>query len=119
VRYPSASFAFTWSDSRDRWLVSMDGSPARTADGGRLAPATVVVQHVTVRESDFRDFRGSNSPYVESVGSGEAEVLRDGRAYDATWKRGAAADGTTFTTGDGKPLNFAEGQVWVVFAGRS
>ncbi|WP_189747898.1 DUF3048 domain-containing protein [Streptomyces tendae] len=119
VRYPSASFTFTWSGSRDRWLVSMDGSPARTADGGRLAPATVVVQHVKVRESDFRDFRGSNSPYVESVGSGEAEVLRDGRAYDATWKRGAAADGTTFTTGDGKPLNFAEGQVWVVFAGRS
>lgn len=46
-------------------------------------------------------------------------MLRDGRAYDATWKRGAAADGTTFTTEDGKPLNFAEGQVWVVFAGRS
>lgn len=118
VRYPSASFTFTWSDSRDRWLVTMDGSPARTADGGQ-APATVVVQHVTVRESAFRDFRGSNSPYVESVGSGHAEVLRDGRAYDATWKRGAAEDGTTFTTEDGKPLNFAEGQVWVVFAGRS
>ncbi|MFC8083863.1 DUF3048 domain-containing protein [Streptomyces sp. NPDC057340] len=119
VRYPSARFTFTWSGSREAWLVSLDGSPARTADGGRLAPATVVVQHVKVRESDFRDFRGSNSPYVESVGSGRAEVLRDGRAYEATWKRGAAADGTTFTTGDGKPLNFAEGQVWVVFAGRS
>ncbi|MEU9066751.1 DUF3048 domain-containing protein [Streptomyces sp. NPDC048109] len=119
VRYPSASFTFTWSDSRDRWLVAMDGSPARTTDGGRLAPATVVVQHVTVRESAFRDFRGSNSPYVESVGSGHAEVLRDGRAYEATWKRGAAEDGTTFTTEDGKPLNFAEGQVWVVFAGHS
>ncbi|MFD5970534.1 DUF3048 domain-containing protein [Streptomyces sp. NPDC060311] len=119
VRYPSASFTFTWSDSRDRWLVAMDGGPARTTDGGRLAPSTVVVQHVTVRESAFRDFRGSNSPYVESVGSGHAEVLRDGRAYEATWKRGAAEDGTTFTTEDGKPLNFAEGQVWVVFTGRS
>ncbi|WP_104635585.1 DUF3048 domain-containing protein [Streptomyces sp. MH60] len=119
VRYPAAGFTFTWSGSRDRWLVSLDGDPARTADGGRLAPATVVVQHVKVRESEFRDFRGSNSPYVESVGSGRAEVLRDGRAYDAAWKRGAAADGTTFTTRDGKPLNFAEGQVWVVFAGDS
>ncbi|CAM5613564.1 hypothetical protein SVIOM342S_08194 [Streptomyces violaceorubidus] len=56
--------------------------------------------------------------YVESVGSGQAEVLRDGRAYQAAWKRGAAADGTTFTTGDGKPLNFAEGQVGGL-AGRS
>ncbi|MER7054277.1 MULTISPECIES: DUF3048 domain-containing protein [unclassified Streptomyces] len=116
VRYPSASFTFTWSGSRDRWLVSMDGAPARTADGGRLAPATVVVQHVDVRESDFRDYLGNNSPYVESVGSGRAEVLRDGRAHDAAWKRDAAADGTSFTTADGAPLNFAEGQVWVVFA---
>ncbi|MGW8065568.1 DUF3048 domain-containing protein [Streptomyces ziwulingensis] len=115
VRYPSASFTFTWSDSRDRWLVAMDGAPARTAEGGRLAPATVVVQHVTVRESAFRDFRGSNSPYVESVGSGTAEVLRDGRVYDATWKRGGPADGTSFTAGDGTPLDFARGQVWVVF----
>ncbi|MGC9495585.1 DUF3048 domain-containing protein [Streptomyces sp. WG7] len=116
VRYPSASFTFTWSESRDRWLVSMDGAPARTADGGRLAPSTVVVQHVNVRESDFHDVRGSNSPYVESVGSGRAEVLRDGRAYGAAWKRGAAADGTSFTAEDGTPLDFAEGQVWVVFA---
>ncbi|MFH9569692.1 DUF3048 domain-containing protein [Streptomyces sp. NPDC017454] len=116
VRYPSASFTFTWSGSRDRWLVSMDGAPARTAGGGRLAPATVVVQHVNVRESDFRDYLGNNSPYVESVGSGRAEVLRDGRAHAATWKRGAAADGTSFTTADGTPLNFAEGQVWVVYA---
>ncbi|MFE6589047.1 DUF3048 domain-containing protein [Streptomyces sp. NPDC057781] len=115
VRYPSASFGFTWSESGDRWLVSLDGTPARTADGGRLAPATVVVQHVNVRQSDFRDFRGSNSPYVESVGSGRAEVLRDGRSYDAAWKRGSAADGTSFTTADGTALNFAEGQVWVVF----
>ncbi|RSN64599.1 DUF3048 domain-containing protein [Streptomyces sp. WAC 04229] len=119
VRYPATSFTFTWSESRDRWLVSLDGSPAAAADGEGPAPATVVVQHVTVRDSAFRDFRGSNSPYVESVGSGRAEVLRDGRTYDATWTRGTAADGTTFTTRDGAALNFAEGQVWVVFAGGS
>ncbi|MFC9101320.1 MULTISPECIES: DUF3048 domain-containing protein [Streptomyces] len=115
VRYPSASFTFTWSESRDRWLVGMDGDPARTADGGRLAPATVVVQHVDVRESEFHDFRGNYSPYVESVGSGQAEVLRDGRVYEATWKRGGATDGTDFTARDGERLDFAEGQVWVVF----
>ncbi|WP_122620689.1 DUF3048 domain-containing protein [Streptomyces sp. Tu 4128] len=119
VRYPATSFTFTWSESRDRWLVALDGSPAGAADGEAPAPATVVVQHVTVRASAFRDFRGSNSPYVESVGSGRAEVLRDGRTYDATWTRGTAADGTTFTTRDGAALNFAEGPVWVVFAGGS
>ncbi|MFJ8591443.1 DUF3048 domain-containing protein [Streptomyces sp. NPDC093598] len=116
VRYPAARFTFTWSDSRDRWLVGMDGTPATTADGERMAAATVVVQYVKVRESAYRDFLGNNTPYTETVGSGKATVLRDGRAWDVNWEREKAADGTSFTTGDGAPVNFAEGQVWVVFA---
>jgi hypothetical protein len=115
VRYPAARFSFTWSEDRDRWLVSMDGTPAVTTDGKRVAPATVVVQHVEIRQSAFRDFLGNSTPYTETVGSGKAEVLRDGRSYDVNWKRPAATDGTEFTTDDGTPVNFAEGQVWVVF----
>ncbi|MER6349470.1 DUF3048 domain-containing protein [Streptomyces sp. NPDC001595] len=117
VAYPAARFTFTWSESRDRWLVTMDGTAATTTDAGPMAPATVVVQHVKVRESEFYDFRGNNTPYTETVGAGRAEVLRDGKAYDAVWERVRATDGTTFSTPDGAPLNFAEGQVWVVFVG--
>jgi hypothetical protein len=116
VRYPAARFTFTWSESRDRWLVSMDGTPAAGTDGRRMAPATVVVQYVKVRDSAFRDFRGNNSPYTETVGSGRAQVLRDGRVFDVGWKRATATDGTAFTADDGTPVNFARGQVWVVFA---
>ncbi|MFF0157108.1 DUF3048 domain-containing protein [Streptomyces sp. NPDC005263] len=115
VRYPSARFTFSWSAEQGRWLVSMDGTPAVTTDGGRMAPATVVVQHVKIRASAFHDFLGNNTPFTETVGSGKAEVLRGGRAYDVNWKRAPATDGTDFTTADGKPMNFARGQVWVVF----
>ncbi|MHB9857809.1 DUF3048 domain-containing protein [Streptomyces sp. YIM S03343] len=115
VRYPAARFTFTWSSSRARWLVSMDGTPTVTTDGERVAPATVVVQHVTVRASAYHDVLGNNTPYTETVGSGRAEVLRDGRSYDAHWQRARASDGTEFTGVDGAPLDFAEGQVWVVF----
>lgn len=116
VSYPAARFTFTWSDDRRGWLVSMDGTPTITTDDTRVAPATVVVQHVTVRESQFRDFLGNNTPYTQTVGSGRAEVLRDGRTFKANWDRATPTDGTTFTTPDGEPLNFAEGQVWVVYA---
>ncbi|MGW1212633.1 DUF3048 domain-containing protein [Streptomyces sp. NPDC002499] len=116
VRYPSASFTFSWSAKSDRWLVSMDGTPTVTTDGRRVAPATVVVQYVKVRKSRFHDVLGNNTPYTETVGSGTAQVLRGGRAYDVDWKREKAADGTEFTTKDGSPVNFAKGQVWVVFA---
>ncbi|CAL9644038.1 Putative lipoprotein YerB [Streptomyces sp. enrichment culture] len=116
VRYPAARTTFTWSDADGRWLVSLDGVPATTAEGDRLAPATVVVQYVTVRPSGYRDFLGNNTPYTETVGSGEATVLRGGRAYEARWSRPAAEDGTSFTTADGEPMTFAHGQVWVVYA---
>ncbi len=116
VRYPAAAFTFSWSADRDRWLVSMDGTPAVTTDGKRMAPATVVVQYVKVRASAFHDFLGNNTPYTETVGSGTADVLRGGRSYDVNWSRPEAAEGTEFTTDDGEPVNFAEGQVWVVFA---
>ncbi|MER6629867.1 DUF3048 domain-containing protein [Streptomyces sp. NPDC000987] len=116
VRFPAARFTFTWSASRHRWLVSMDGTPAVTTAGERVAPATVVVQYVKVRPSAFRDFLGNNTPYTETVGSGKARVLRDGRVYDVDWTRGRAGDGTRFTAADGSRVSFARGQVWVVFA---
>jgi hypothetical protein len=50
------------------------------------------------------------------VGSGRAVVLRDGRAYQAHWSRPRADGGTSFTMPGGKPMPFARGQVWVVFA---
>ncbi|MFE9613081.1 DUF3048 domain-containing protein [Streptomyces sp. NPDC006012] len=116
VRYPSVRFSFSWSPDLNRWLVAMDGTPTRTAGGKRVAPATVVVQYVKVHASAYHDVLGSNTPYTETVGSGTAEVLRDGRAYDGFWERRTAGGGTEFTTPEGAPLNFAEGQVWVVYA---
>jgi hypothetical protein len=117
VSYPAASFRFTWSAAKGRWLVSMDGTPAKTTDGGRLAPATVVIQHTTVRTSRFLEY-GKPPPYAESTGSGTALVLRDGKAWTTHWSRPDANGGTTFTTGSGRRMTFAPGQVWVVLAYR-
>lgn len=115
VRYPAASFGFTWDPDAKRWLVSFDGSPAATAAGGRLSAATVVVQHVKIRDSRFGDRWGNASPFTETVGAGKAEVLRGGRSYPARWERGSAGDGTEFTGAGGEPVRFAPGPVWVVF----
>ncbi|GGO84390.1 hypothetical protein GCM10012280_15760 [Wenjunlia tyrosinilytica] len=118
VRFPVGRYGFTWSQDEHRWLVSMDGQAARTTDGGRLGAATVVVQYVKVRPSRFHDRWGAVSPYTESVGSGTAFVLRDGKGYDVRWKRGSAQEGTEFTTASGDRMAFARGPVWVLFAAR-
>jgi Protein of unknown function (DUF3048) N-terminal domain/Protein of unknown function (DUF3048) C-terminal domain len=117
VSYQAASFRFTWSAKAGRWLVSTDGSPAVTSGGARLSAATVVIQHTTVRTSQFKEY-GSRPPYAESTGSGTAIVLRDGQAWTAHWSRPTANGGTTFTTASGQPMTFARGQVWVVLTHR-
>ncbi|MFD4628668.1 DUF3048 domain-containing protein [Streptomyces sp. NPDC058284] len=116
VRFPAARFTFDWVEYEGRWRVAMDGRAARTSDGKALGPSTVVVQYVKVRPSRFHDRAGSVSPFTETVGEGDVSVLRDGRAYKGRWRRPSAESGTDFTTADGKPLPFAKGQVWVVYA---
>jgi hypothetical protein len=117
VRYRSASVGFDWSPEQQRWLVSMDGRPAVATDTGRLAPSTVVIQRVPIRESAISDTAGNPSPFAQTVGSGTALVLRDGLAFDARWSRPSPDAGTTYTTASGEPLPFAPGQVWVALTG--
>jgi hypothetical protein len=115
VAYPAAAFMFRWSAGQHRWLVWMDGKPATAADGSRLGGPTVVVQYTKVGSSVFREL-GVRPPYANTVGSGSAVVLRDGRAYHVHWSRPKADGGTTFTLPGGRRMTFARGQVWVVFA---
>ena len=111
--YSAASFAFKWSPSRNRWLVSMDGARARTTDRGQMNAATVVIQHTIVRTSRYLEY-GVPPPYAESVGHGTATVLRNGKAYQVHWSRPNWYVGTTFTTDSGKRMTFAPGPVWIV-----
>jgi hypothetical protein len=114
ARYPAATLKFTWSPGQKRWLVTQDGSADRAGEGGRVGGATVVIQRAHTTRSQFHDFLGNYTPLVQTVGTGKATVLRDGKAYDARWSRPSEKDGTTFTTASGAPMTFATGQVWVV-----
>jgi hypothetical protein len=115
VSYPAASFTFRWSAGTGRWLVEMDGKPARAAGAGQLTAPTVVIQYTKVRTSRFLE-AGTRPPYAESTGTGTGVVLRGGQAYDVRWSRPDADGGTTFTTASGQPMTFARGPVWVVLA---
>ncbi|HEX9031637.1 MAG TPA: DUF3048 domain-containing protein [Streptosporangiaceae bacterium] len=114
VGYQAAHFTFWWSHKQHRWLVSMDGRPARAANGHWLGGRTVVVQYTRVRTSVFREL-GIRPPYANTVGQGTAVILRNGRAYRVHWSRPTKNGGTRFTLPDGHRMTFARGQVWVVY----
>ncbi|MGW6275521.1 DUF3048 domain-containing protein [Streptomyces sp. NPDC055060] len=118
VRYASASHTFSWSPGERRWLASFDGSPARSTSGARLGARTIVIQRVDMPPSRYKDVNGAATPYIKTVGSGRATVLRDGKAYQTRWKRSSPEGGTSFTLADGRRMPFARGQVWMVYADR-
>ncbi|MBB1256156.1 DUF3048 domain-containing protein [Streptomyces alkaliterrae] len=118
VQYRAARTSFTWSPREGRWLAFFDDRPAMGTDGRQLGASTVVIQYVTMRPSDFSDSAGHVTPFIETVGSGRALVLRDGRGYVTRWDRPRPGAGTTFTRLGGRPMLFARGQVWIVYADR-
>ncbi|HSK59546.1 MAG TPA: DUF3048 domain-containing protein [Actinomycetospora sp.] len=115
VAFGSAIVGLTWDAVRGRYLVEPGGDPAVPATGGDpIGASTVLVQHVTTRPSAIRDAAGAVSPYAVTTGSGEAEVLRDGRSFPARWSRAAPTDPTVVLGPDGVPVPFAPGPVWVL-----
>jgi len=116
VTWPSTRFTFTWSAARQRWLISMDGVPAKTSSGVRFSAATVVIQHTIVRKSGFLEY-GYPPPFAQTTGHGTAIVLRNGKAYKIHWSRPYWNDRTRFTTLAGKPMTFQPGQVWILLTG--
>jgi len=115
VSFPAASYTFRWSAKAKRWLLWMDGAPATATEGGQLGGPTVIIQYVYISTSRFEEY-GGRPPLAESVGSGTAVILRNGRAYTVHWSRPNINGGTTYTLPGGKRMLFAQGQVWVVLA---
>ena len=111
--YPASQAKFVWNAKAKSFDVWLNKKPARATEGGTQHATTVVIQYVAQRDSGFGDKFGGKTPLLQTVGTGKAWVLRDGRAYSVTWTRSSATSGTTFTTADGNPLPFAAGQIWI------
>jgi hypothetical protein len=112
-KWPASKYSATWSASENRWLLSYDGSPDLGADGRQLGSPTLIIQKVSITPSIYHDKVGGITPFSQTVGSGTAYLLRDGRAIPIFWNRSTAETPTTWTLKNGKSANFATGQIWI------
>ncbi len=112
--YGHTSVSFTWDPGRRQYLLSTDGRPELTADGGQLGASSVIVQTVAVRESPNRDVNGIPTPVASLVGQGGVTVLREGQQWGGQWSRPALASPTSLQAPDGRPITLAATPVWVL-----
>ena len=102
-----------WNGGKDAWLRSHGDVPHVLEGNERVSAANVVIQVVTVTDSDFLDSAGNPSPEVDLTGSGKAYVLRDGEVIRGRWERESLHDVTRFVTKDGTEIELAPGRTWV------
>jgi hypothetical protein len=114
---PSAAFTFTADGTR--WLVSVDGSPATTADQGRTNTDNVIVQHVRILPGKYTDHNAGhpdNEVFSQTTGEGTAEFYRDGAVWHGHWSKPADTSPTDYTVNDA-PMQFRPGRTWIVLVG--
>lgn len=114
VEWSYASAGFTYDPSNMQYAVRLNGERATSEEGDGLQWAdTVVIQLVKQRPSEYFDRGGGNTPHADTIGKGDALILRNGMSFKAKWSRPDANSGTIFTTELGIPIPFKPGQTWI------
>jgi len=118
MHWPAARYSAAWSESQSRWLLSHNLESDVAESGIVLGPTTLVIQIVSIIDSEYRDKIGGVTPFSQTVGNGRGFILRDGKTFNALWSRASEGVGTTWTSSDGKEIKFAPGQIWVALTDR-
>ena len=114
--FPAEDFIIRWDG--EKW--SLQSGEDDIVDGvAKIHPATIIVQFVVQRPSEFHGHGGSVTPKDETIGSGTAVMLRDGQLWQINWARADAESATAYTNTDGSPVSFAPGGMWVMLMDKS
>lgn len=113
MHWPAARYRAEWSSKDSCWLLFHNSTPDVVRTGKQLCPTTLVIQLVSITDSEYHDKVGGVTPFSRTVGTGTGFILRNGQSFAGTWLRNSADLGTTWTDAHGVPIGFAPGQVWV------
>lgn len=100
---------FVWDPPSQRWLRFVDGGADVDPDGVQISVSNIVVLETPYAPSPA----DRRSPEAQTLGTGGAYVLRNGRVIPATWQRSGAAAPYQLTDDSGQPITLAPGRTWV------
>lgn len=118
INFSSPQFAVEWNydSTSNKYLRVMAGAPHKDAGNGeQIKAANIVVQYVARRIVDSGG--GKQVWQMETVGSGKAKVLLDGKIIEGTWKKAKPRERTLFYDENAKEIEFNPGQTWIEVVG--
>lgn len=102
-----------WKWKGEMWMRSHDGAAHELAGAGPVQADNVLIQIVKLKNTGRKDVVGTIVPEVQSIGSGKAYLLRDGRMIIGKWERKSEADITAFVTRTGDTFLLKPGNTWI------
>ena len=111
--WPAVKYGADWDKASKKWLIRQNGEPKMARSGSQLGADTLVLQLVSITDSEYGDKYGGVTPHVATIGTGTALIFRNGKVFDAIWSRPTATDTTTWKDATGVDIPFATGQTWI------
>lgn len=115
-----ANYGDTWTyDTATNTYLRNQGTTPHldAATGKQLSTKTLIIQKTTVTTATNDNLPGEGLKYhkiIKTVGTGDAWIIQDGKAIEATWKKDTLTGRTKYldrTTG--KELSLDRGKMWV------
>ena len=108
---------FTYDEGSRGYRRSQTGAQTVDPDGNvPILARNVIVIHTDIWETSvIEDIFNSKGLDYRMTGDGKAEVFRDGRRVDGTWKRPGPLDMFAFYDQAGGQIKLEPGQTWIYF----
>lgn len=103
----------TWSWNKGAWEREQNGNEHTTAADKILKADNVVIMRVETSTGGRRDSAGNPTLTLDVIGRGRATILRDGRAYQARWRKRGPGAHLEWTDTDGDTFDLKPGRTWV------
>jgi len=116
IPYPGvAPVDYRYDAASGTYRRYVEGAPHTDAlNGQQIAPDNVVVIYCEHKKTDMvEDKLGNTSIMVWWVGTGRAQVFRDGVKIDGQWSRPEPAQQMRLVDADGKDIPLKPGQTWI------
>jgi hypothetical protein len=115
IPFTYSKVTWTWEPAANLWSRSYsDTGLATLGNGGHITASNIVVMKVVLYPSPYvEDATGVHENLLVLTGSGPAQVFRNGRVINGSWKRASPSENTEFVDTAGHVIPLSSGQTWV------
>ncbi|OQA53201.1 MAG: putative lipoprotein YerB precursor [candidate division WS2 bacterium ADurb.Bin280] len=116
----SQTYAVKWTynqstNNYSRFMAAVEHKDRNT--GAQITAKNIIIQEVS-RTLQPHGSYGSENWVFDTIGSGNAKVLRDGQIIEATWKKADRTSRTKFFDANGTEIQFNPGNTWYEIAAK-